>query len=290
MRTGAYDLDAIAPNSRQTKALQGVITAGIDIGSRQAKGALLCDGHLETAICASGVDSEETAERLMSRLLQHGGVRRASVQKVITTGYGRVAIHFQDLPTENMTEITCHGLGAHFLNPLARTVIDIGGQDCKAIRIDPATGKVVEFMMNDKCAAGTGRFLEKTADMLGYSLDELGEASLHASKRIEISSQCIVFAESEIISLKARGERREDIAAGVHLATARRVRNLVNRVGIEPEIIFTGGVSANPGMRRALEEVLHMPISRVAMDTVYCGALGAALCGARQVIAERSAA
>jgi predicted CoA-substrate-specific enzyme activase len=176
-------------------------------------------------------------------------------------------------------------MGAHFLLDAARTIVDIGGQDSKAIKVDPDTGRVVEFVMNDKCAAGTGRFLEKIAELLDYSLDELGPRSLESTKTIEISSQCVVFAESEVISLKARGERREDIAAAVHLASARRVRNLVNRLGLEPELVFSGGVSNNVGMRKALEQTIGHPMRPTRLDMVYAGALGAAVLAQRH--AER---
>jgi benzoyl-CoA reductase/2-hydroxyglutaryl-CoA dehydratase subunit BcrC/BadD/HgdB len=158
-----------------------------------------------------------------------------------------------------------------------RTIVDIGGQDSKAIRVDPQNGKVLEFVMNDKCAAGTGRFLEKVAGLLDLTIDGLGEASVEAKNPSEISSQCVVFAESEVISYRAKGESREDIAAGIHLASARRVRNLLQRVGIEQGFIFSGGVSNNVGMRKALEELVGYPTVRVELDTIYAGALGAAV-------------
>jgi predicted CoA-substrate-specific enzyme activase len=168
-------------------------------------------------------------------------------------------------------------MGAHVLNRGTRTIIDIGGQDSKAIKVDPDNGRVRDFVMNDKCAAGTGRFLEKIAELLDYQLEELGDRALEATKKIEISSQCVVFAESEVISLKARGERREDIAAGIHYASARRVRNLVNRVGLDPELVFSGGVSNNVGMKRALEDLVGHEITTTRLDMVYAGAVGAAV-------------
>jgi predicted CoA-substrate-specific enzyme activase len=254
---------------------------GIHIGSRQAKAALIGNGSVHTAITASGFDSQETADRLVSRLLKQEGLTRKDVTCLVGTGYGRIAIAYEDLPTRIVTEISCHAMGAHALNRKTRTIIDIGGQDAKAIRIDPQNGRVVEFLMNDKCAAGTGRFLERIAELLGYSLEELGERSLEAEKPIAISSQCVVFAESEVISLKAKGERPQDIAAGIHYASARRVRNLVNRVGLDPEIVFSGGVSNNLGMKTALEELIGHPINVPRLDMVYAGAIGAA------VIAQR---
>ena len=140
--------------------------------------------------------------------------------------------------------------------------------------------------MNDKCAAGTGRFLEKAANLLGLTVEELGKAALESDHAADISSQCVVFAESELISLKARGERPENIAAGIHLATARRVKNLMNRLGLEPDLVFSGGVSNNIGMWKALEDVLGHPISHVKLDTVYAGALGAAILAQKSLVGQ----
>lgn len=272
----AHDLfDTLAPDRAAAPAI------GVDIGSRQAKAALICDGSVYTAITSSGVDSQETADRLVRRLLKESGLGRKDLAVVVGTGYGRIALAYDDVPTLIVTEISCHAMGAHALNRGTRTIIDIGGQDAKAIRVDPDDGRVIEFVLNDKCAAGTGRFLERIAELLGWRLDELGEKSLQAQKRIEISSQCVVFAESEVISLKAKGERPEDIAAAIHYASARRVRNLVNRVGLDPELVFSGGVSNNLGMKRALEDLIGHPISTPKLDMVYAGAIGAA------VIAQR---
>lgn len=256
-------------------------TIGIDIGSRQSKAVLIHGKYIHTIINASGVDSQETADRLIRKLFEATGIARNEIKYIVGTGYGRIAMNFHGIPSGILTEITCHAMGAHFLNAGTRTIIDIGGQDCKAIKIDPENGRVIEFLMNDKCAAGTGRFLEKTAEMLGYQLEELGERALESKKKLEISSQCVVFAESEIISLKANGEKREDIAAGIHFATARRVKNLVNRIGLDPELVFSGGVSNNLGMKFALEELLKNPIKTTKLDMVYCGALGAAILAQR---------
>jgi predicted CoA-substrate-specific enzyme activase len=264
-----------------TEELIDKITAdpviGIDIGSRTAKGVLLADGKIYTAIIQTKVDMEETVDEIFSQLLKSSKLKRTDIVYVIGTGYGRIALNFEDIPKQVVTEISCHAMGAHYLNVETRTIIDIGGQDSKAIKVDTNTGKVVEFIMNDKCAAGTGRFLERVAELLDLTIDELGEAALKADKPSLISSQCVVFAESEIISLRAKKERKENIAAGIHLATARRVRNLLNRIGLEPNLVFTGGVSKNIGMKRALEELLGHPITDVKMDLIYAGALGAAI-------------
>ncbi|MDR3239550.1 MAG: acyl-CoA dehydratase activase [Clostridiales bacterium] len=285
METLNLNIADIIPPIR-AKSLTPDSTIGIDIGSRQSKAVLIHNGKAFAAISASGIDAQETAETLLKHLFAESGLIKKETAYVVGTGYGRIVLAFEDISSGILTEITCHAMGAHFLNEGTKTIIDIGGQDCKAIKIDPLNGHVTEFVMNDKCAAGTGRFLEKTADMLGYSLDELGQRALQSTKKIDISSQCVVFAESEIISLKAAGERGEDIAAGIHFATARRVRGLVNRIGLEPDVVFSGGVSNNEGMRRALEEVIGHPIMTTKLDMVYCGALGAAVLAQKSLRGE----
>jgi predicted CoA-substrate-specific enzyme activase len=250
---------------------------GIDIGSRGAKAVLIHDGHLYTALTATGLYMQDTANELLEDVLTEADLAFDRLQQVVGTGYGRIALAFSGVPTEIVTEISCHAQGAHVLNANTRTIVDIGGQDSKAIQIDPATGKVVKFIMNDKCAAGTGRFLEKAAGLLDYTIAELGPASLKAETRPNISSQCTVFAESEIISFRARGVPREDIAAGLHFASARRVRNLVSKVALEADLVFTGGVSNNVGMKFALETLIGFPIVTTKLDMIYAGALGAAV-------------
>jgi predicted CoA-substrate-specific enzyme activase len=250
---------------------------GFDIGSRTGKAVLLADGNIYTAITPSGVFTQQTADKLFEKLLKESGLNSSDIQSIVGTGYGRVALEFGMIPHQNITEISCHAMGAHVLNSKVQSIVDIGGQDSKAIKVDPKTGKVVEFIMNDKCAAGTGRFLEKVAHLLELTTEELGNEAIKATKPADISSQCVVFAESEVISLKARGEKRADIAAGIHIATARRVRNLFNRLGIESELVFTGGVSNNIGMKKALEELLGHSISEVKLNTIFAGALGAAV-------------
>ena len=260
---------------------------GLDIGSRASKGVLLHGHTLETALIPTGVSMQKTADELITKLLHKAGLERSQLTYIVGTGYGRITLAFPDIPYQVVTEITCHGMGAHAVLPKTRTIIDIGGQDSKAIKVDPSTGKVVEFVMNDKCAAGTGRFLEKTAVLLGLQLGQLGDVALEAVAPSPISSQCVVFAESEVISLRARGERvkdavaRANIAAGIHLATARRVHNLLNRVGIEPDLVFTGGVSNNIGMWKVLEEILSHKFTRAPLDLIFAGALGAGVFAAR---------
>lgn len=269
-------------DEKQVGIISAATVIGIDIGSRTGKAVLLHDGHLYTAITPTGVHTQETADKLFGKLIKQTKLAQADIDYIVGTGYGRVSLEFGEVPHKIVTEISCHAMGAHVLNANVRSIVDIGGQDSKAIRVDPKTGKVVEFIMNDKCAAGTGRFLEKAAALLDLTTEELGAESLKATKPSDVSSQCVVFAESEVISLKARGATRADIAAGIHIATARRVRNLFNRLGLEEELVFTGGVSNNAGMKKVLEEILGHKISEVKLNTIYAGALGAA------VIAQKS--
>jgi len=256
---------------------------GLDIGSRGSKGVLLLGDQVATVLNPTGLYMQETADELLSQLVRQVRIDRSDVAFIVGTGYGRISLKYDDIPYKVVTEISCHAMGAHAVVPDTKTIIDIGGQDSKAIRVDPATGKVVEFVMNDKCAAGTGRFLEKAATILGVDLRDLGGVALRSKNPAQVSSQCAVFAESEVISLRARGARENleeisaDIAAGVHVATARRVRNLLGRVGIEPPIVFTGGVSNNVGMWKVLEEEIGAKFTPAKLDLIFAGALGAAV-------------
>ena len=261
---------------------------GIDIGSRAAKAVLLHSGEIFTAIVATGVNMQDTANELLDELLEKASIDRDTVEFIVGTGYGRIALQFVTTPSQIVTEISCHAMGGHYLHAETRTIIDIGGQDSKAIKVDPATGKVTKFIMNDKCAAGTGRFLEKAAGLLQFSIDEIGPASLRASRVAQVSSQCVVFAESEIISFSAQGESRENIAAGIHFATAKRVKNLVSKIALEPDLVFTGGVSNNGGVRHALEELIGHPIAALRLDPIFAGALGAAVYAQRFLVEEQN--
>lgn len=264
---------------------------GIDIGSRQAKAVLLNDGNIYTTIMPTGFYMQETAENLLGELLGQAGLERKDVEFIVGTGYGRVSLDFSDIPYRLITEIACHGKGAHFLAEDIRTIIDIGGQDSKAIQINPENGDVITFAMNDKCAAGTGRFLEKISGVLGLDVTEIGEVSLKADKSIKIDSTCVVFAESEVVSQRARGEKVENIASGIHYAVAKRVTGLLNKVGIESNVLFTGGVSNNIGMKKAFEELLGIKIEESKLNTVFAGALGASVFAAEfarnQAVSEK---
>jgi len=248
-------------------------TAGIDIGSISTKAAVLSDGKLlGTRLIFTGYNAEAAGRTVFEELLKDLGLERQAVRRVISTGYGRNSVKFVD---KAVTEITCHGAGAHYLDPGARSIIDIGGQDSKVIVIDEK-GKVKNFAMNDKCAAGTGRFLEVMARALEMDLEVFGNLSLKAGSPSRISSLCTVFAESEVISLISRGEHRENIIAGIHESIAARVAAMANRVGVVPPVVMTGGVAKNAGVVKALEKKLGMTI-RVSEYAQVNGAIGAAV-------------
>lgn len=250
-----------------------MITVGIDVGSITTKGAIMDDDRLLGAsIRNTGFQSGQSGQALYEALLSENGVTSSDVHSVIATGYGRKNVKFAD---RSVTEITCHGAGAYFLNPEVRTIIDIGGQDSKVIALD-SSGKVSDFVMNDKCAAGTGRFIEVMAGALEASLDKFGQLSLAAERPSTISSLCTVFAESEVISLIAGGESRENIVAGIHAAIARRVAAMATRVGMQPPVMMTGGVAKNVGVVNALEKKIGQPIL-VLPEAQVTGAIGAAL-------------
>ncbi len=251
-------------------------TLGIDIGSITAKAAILKDGEIiGTRVSFTGYNSTLAGKRIYDDILSETGIKPDSLGKVVATGYGRNSVDFAD---KAVTEIICHATGAFFLNPEVRSVVDIGGQDSKAIVLD-AQGKVKDFAMNDKCAAGTGRFLEVMARALEVDLDLFGETSLKADNPSRISSLCTVFAESEVISLIAKGETRENIIAGIHESVASRVAALANRVGVKQPIMMTGGVAKNVGIVKALEDKLG-PL-KIFAEAQVNGAIGAAVIASR---------
>jgi predicted CoA-substrate-specific enzyme activase len=253
-----------------------MISVGIDVGSISAKAAMMKDGELVASkVMLTGYNARNAGERIFFDLLAGVDVHREAVDRIVATGYGRNSV---DVADKAVTEITCHAAGAHFQDPAVRCVIDIGGQDSKVIAMD-ATGRVTDFAMNDKCAAGTGRFLEVMARALEVDLDAFGEMSLQADQPAAISSLCTVFAESEVISLIARGERRENIIAGIHESIGSRVIAMANRVGITEPVMMTGGVAKNIGVVRALEKKSGKPI-RVSANAQVNGAIGAALIAA----------
>jgi (R)-2-hydroxyacyl-CoA dehydratese activating ATPase len=252
------------------------IAAGVDVGSTQTKAVLLGDNGERTilarALVDTGANVRKAAENAFDQCCQIAGIPQSEVGFVVGTGYGRYTISFGNA---QMTEISCHARGAHFLCPGTRTVIDMGGQDAKAISVGP-NGEVLDFVMNDKCAAGTGRFLANAAEVMGISLDEIGPLSLRATRPVKIATVCTVFVESDILSYLSQGKRPEDIMGGVHLAIAKRTLSLARRLTIEPEITMTGGVARNSGMVHALETVLERKM-QISPDAHFMGAVGAAL-------------
>lgn len=251
--------------------------AGIDIGSITAKSALIKDNQLVDSLSIpTGYDHLKAGQTVFETLLEKNGIEPSQVQKIVSTGYGRNSISFSD---KSMTEIICHGTGAHFLNPEIRGVIDVGGQDSKAILLDD-TGQVSDFAMNDKCAAGTGRFLEVMAKAMDVELDEMGEFDTRADKPSKISSICTVFAESEVISMIARQEKRENIIAGIHDSAAARVAILARKVKVKEPVMMTGGVAKNIGVVNALNRHLNITL-KISTHSQENGAIGAAVLASR---------
>jgi predicted CoA-substrate-specific enzyme activase len=261
-----------------------MIYAGIDAGSRSIK-AVLFDTERNKILAAGltdqGVEQERLATELFEKLLKDAGLERSQVSGIVATGYGRNAIRFADT---TITEITCHARGVHWLVPDARTIIEIGGQDSKVISLEDG-GRVRDFAMNDRCAAGTGRFLEMVATRLNMNWEKLSELACQSTKPAIISNMCVVFAETEIIGLLADGKPLPDVVAGVQNSIATRVSALAGRF-VSPPVYFTGGVALQAGMARALEEVLACPV-RVPPQPQFTGALGAAVLAGERNPAKR---
>jgi predicted CoA-substrate-specific enzyme activase len=253
-----------------------VLYAGIDIGSLSTDVVLLDPERnvLGSAITATGASTRKAAGEALRTALSAAGAEEGDIVCTVATGYGRERIESADL---RVTEITCHARGARHLFPGVLTVLDIGGQDCKVIRLSH-DGRVADFAMNDRCAAGTGRFLEVMARTLEMDLEQMGVRSLRASRSLPVSSTCTVFAESEVVSLIASGSAPDDIAWGVHLAVSERIAALAERIGIAPPVVMTGGVAMNPAARKALEERFRVRLL-VPREPQLAGALGAALLG-----------
>jgi bzd-type benzoyl-CoA reductase Q subunit len=252
------------------------ITAGVDVGSVSSQAVILTDGELYGyANTRTGSDSPNSAVKAMNWALEGTGLALDKIQYTVGTGYGRVNVPFAQ---RAITEIACHGRGANFMyGPTVRTVLDMGGQDCKAIHIDEK-GKVTGFLMNDKCAAGTGRGLEVFADLLGVSINEMGELSLKVEvEPPPVSSTCVVFAKSEASILLRQGWPKEKVIAAYTSAMAHRVVTLLERIGVEPDFAITGGIAKNIGVVSRLEKELGIKALKPRFDTQIAGALGAAL-------------
>ena len=233
------------------------------------------DEILSYVVVPTGASNRKAAQRAWREALKKAGLKKADY--VVATGYGRDGMDFADA---SVTEITCHARGAHHIFPDVRTVIDIGGQDSKIIRVNES-GRTEDFVMNDKCAAGTGRFLEVMAKALEVGREDMGPLSLESTDEIKVSSICTVFAESEVVGLIAAGHETRDILRGIHRAIAGRVAALSGRVGIAPRLVMTGGVAKNVGVKRALEERLGIEIT-VPPEPQIVGAIGAAIIAAQK--------
>jgi len=255
-----------------------VISAGVDIGSVSSKTAVMLDGELYAyAITRTGSSSTGSAEKATNWALEGTGLTIDDLHYVVGTGYGRVNVPFAE---RAITEIACHARGANFLwGSQVQTVLDMGGQDCKAIRCD-TQGKVTSFLMNDKCAAGTGRGMEVFADLMGIPIQDVGPRSMEVEREPEpVSSTCVVFAKTEAVGLLRAGWPKEDVLAAYTSAMAERVVDLLNRVGVEKEFVITGGISKNIGVVHRIEERLGfkaLPIPKGA-DPIIAGSIGAAL-------------
>jgi predicted CoA-substrate-specific enzyme activase len=249
-----------------------MISIGIDAGAATTKAVVLRDNEISGyTIIPTGFDFRQAGEKAFEEVLSNCGIGESKVGKILATGYGRSSIGFAD---KTISEITAHARGVGYLIPAAHTIIDIGGQDSKVIITE--NGKVVDFLMNDRCAAGTGKFLEYTAKALEISLNELGTLAQVSKNPAKISSMCTVFAESEVISLRAQKTKKEDIAAGLIESIILRTTAMVKKLGIKPEVAFVGGVAKNPGIVEAFEKALDTEV-QLPEEPQITGALGAAL-------------
>ena len=247
--------------------------AGVDIGSTMTKVVVIdmTDSILSAIKGPTGPEHRQLANEVMKRALEQANLRLDDISYIVATGYGRLNVPFAD---DQITELSCHARGVSSIFPNVRTAIDIGGQDAKCLKI--YNGKLIDFVMNDKCAAGTGRFLEVTAATLGIRLEDMGDISLKSTKKIQLSNLCTIFAQQEVVALLSRAEKVEDIIAGLHYALASRVAPLARRLKVEPDVVLTGGVAKNIGMVKAMKEILGCELL-VPEEPLLTGALGAAI-------------
>jgi (R)-2-hydroxyacyl-CoA dehydratese activating ATPase len=258
--------------------------AGIDLGSTMTKVVIIDKNE---RICArvikhTGAEHRRLANKVMEEALEQAGVSFDQISYVVATGYGRITVPFAD---RQITELTCHARGVFHFAPNVSLAIDIGGQDAKGLKINH--GKLLDFVMSDKCAAGTGRFLELIAGSLGLGLDDLGRLSLKSTNKVSISSTCTVFARQEVVSRISEGVPVEDILAGIHDAVASRVARMVQRLKVEPDVVFTGGVAKNTGVVKSLEAKLGCKVL-VPEEPLLSGAIGAALLGKEITLKARA--
>lgn len=263
------------------KKIDGKMVMGIDIGSLTIKIVLFQNKTIIASIVEpSTYDFRVKGNQLVHEILKNNGLQLENIENIVLTGYGR---HSLPEITENViTEISAHAIGVQYYYPKIRAIIDIGGQDSKVIKLDPETGNIIDFQMNDKCAAGTGRFLEVMAKSLQVDINDFGDLALQSNNPESISSMCTVFAESEVIGLFAHGAKKSDIAAGIHLSIAKRVGNMAKRLRIQEPLAFCGGVALNSAVKKSLEQELAMKIS-IPHNPQIIGALGAAIKAWKQI-------
>lgn len=265
--------------------------AGIDVGSLTAQAVLIDDGGGSSLLKTLGVRSLsksirvkpnplDSARTVMGELLEENGLSWNDITYCVSTGYGRDRVQDEGLAQMNVSEISCHGIGAFSAEPRVRTIVDIGGQDAKVIQVDEK-GDLENFVMNDKCAAGTGRFLEVMSRTLGISFEDLGPLALKARGRVALSARCSIFAETEVLHFLQKGYDKADLASGVCKSMADRVMALLRRVGAEPEVMMTGGVAKNIAVRSELERMLHIRMLASNIDPQIMGAYGAAVLARR---------
>ena len=257
-----------------------VYFAGIDLGSTMTKIVIIDeDGQIKASVVYhTGAEHRRLANRVMEEALSKASLAIDDISFVVATGYGRINVPFAD---RQITELSCHARGVASFFPHVRLAIDIGGQDAKGLKI--RDGKLLDFVMSDKCAAGTGRFLEVISASLGLKVEDLGEISLSSTQKVSVSSTCTVFAQQEVINHLSVGVSLEDVVAGLHDAIASRTARMVRRLKVEPDVVFTGGVAKNTGVVKALEENLGCPVL-VPEEPLLSGAIGAALLGKEQVL------
>lgn len=245
---------------------------GIDVGSASSKAVVFKDGAFYAGTVVQAGTGTSGPDRVLKDILASTGLTMNDIKRTIATGYGRFSLDFAD---KQISEISCHAKGVHYVFPKARTILDIGGQDVKAIAIDDK-GTVQNFYMNDKCAAGTGRFFESMARAFEMSLDDFSKLSLSAKNVIPITAQCAVFAESEVISLVGEGKPMDEIAAGIELSVAKRCFVMAKKAGVVDSVTLTGGCAKNEGLKQAIEKVLKVKVVELPVDPQLMGALGAA--------------
>ena len=257
--------------------------AGIDVGSLTAQAVLLSDADSGRGSATEPffrsirvrTNPLESARAVMGELLDELGIGWNDISYCVSTGYGRDMLQDEGIAQRNVSEISCHGLGAFSATGNVRTIIDIGGQDAKVIRVDNK-GEMIDFVMNDKCAAGTGRFLEVMSRTIGITYEELGPLAQTARGRVELSSRCSIFTETEVLPYEQRGVETDEIAAGICRSMAERVMTLVRRVGVEQPVMMTGGVAKNIAVKSDMERMLNTRMLISQVDPQIMGALGAA--------------